>query len=185
MKKFIFISVALSMVLLSCKSGESADKDLVTKRIQYDVVIQNPDVEMDWWVQNIEGSNREKLLKDIFQSVLTGEVKTYDFNSYKPYSVDEIKNIMKRTDSISMESPIPPYDVIDTVMITEIRHSDIKKLRFLEEWRMNEKTLAFTKKVAGICPMLERRSDSGELLGYKPLFLMFFDEKYPAELEQK
>ena len=126
MKKFIFISVALSMVLLSCKSGESADKDLVTKRIQYDVVIQNPDVEMDWWVQNIEGSNREKLLKDIFQSVLTGEVKTYDFNSYKPYSVDEIKNIMKRTDSISMVSPIPPYDVIYTLMITEIRHSEIK-----------------------------------------------------------
>jgi hypothetical protein len=50
---------------------------------------------------------------------------------------------------------------------------------------MNDKTLAFTKKVAGICPLVERRTDSGELRGYKPLFWVFFDDKYPAELEQK
>jgi hypothetical protein len=50
---------------------------------------------------------------------------------------------------------------------------------------MNSKTLAFTKKVAGLCPMVERHSDSGELLGYKPLFWVFFDDKYPAELQQQ
>jgi len=83
-----------------------------------------------------------------------------------------------------MESPIPPYDMIDTVLVTEIRLSDIKRLRFLEEWSMDNKTLAFTKKVAGICPMVERHSETGELLGYKPLFWVFFDDKYPAELQQ-
>jgi len=184
MKKFLFVSVVLSIVLLSCKSGESSDNDLVTKRIQYDVVIQNPETDMDWWVQNIEGSNREKLIRSIIQRVTEGEVKAYDFISCKPYSVSEIQNIMKRTDSISMESPIPPYDMVDTVLVTEIRLSDIKKLRFLEEWSMDNKTLAFTKKVAGICPMVERHSETGELLGYKPLFWVFFDDKYPAELQQ-
>ena len=92
---------------------------------------------------------------------------------------------MKRVDTISVERSTPPYDLVDTLLVSEIRLSDITKIRFLEEWKMNEKTLAFTKKVAGICPMVERRTDSGELRGYKPLFWVFFDDKYPGELEQK
>jgi hypothetical protein len=174
-----------SMVVSSCRNGADAEKNIITKRIQYDVYIRNADPEMDWWVQNIEGSKREKLVKDIIARVTSGEVKAYDFLSCKPFSADEIKNMMKRIDTISVERSTPPYDLVDTVLVTEIRLSDITKLRFLEEWTMNDKTLAFTKKVAGICPLVERRTDSGELRGYKPLFWVFFDDKYPAELEQK
>ena len=187
MNKFTFLSLllAITMVTPSCRNGESPDKNVVTKRIQYDVPIRNSEPDMDWWVQNIEGSNREKLLKDIIQQVSNGEVKAYDFLSCKPFTKDEIKDMMKHVDSISVERSTPPYDLVDTVMVTEIRLSDIVKLRFLEEWSMNEKTLAFSKKVAGICPMIERRTDSGELRGYKPLFWVFFDDKYPGELELK
>jgi hypothetical protein len=71
------------------------------------------------------------------------------------------------------------------VLVTEIRMDDITKLRFLEEWRMNDKTLEFNKKVLGICPLVERHTDSGELRGYKPLFWVFFDDKYPAELQKR
>ena len=181
----VFFIFSIMMFALSCRNGESADKNLVTKRIQYDVPIHNAEADMDWWVQNIEGSNREKLLTDIFQQVTGGKVKAYDFLTCKPYSVEEIKSMMKRIDTISFERTTPPYDLVDTVMVTEIRLSDITRLRFLEEWSMNEKTLAFTKKVAGICPMVERLSDSGELRGYKPLFWVFFDDKYPTELEMK
>ncbi len=182
---FLILLLTFSMYLLSCKSGGDTDKNIVTKRIQYDVPIRNTDTDMDWWVQNIEGSNREKLVKDIIQQVAAGEVKAYDFLSCKPFTAEEIKSMMKRVDSISVERSTPPYDLVDTVMVTEIRLSDITRLRFLEEWSMNEKTLAFSKKVAGVCPMVERRDDSGDLRGYKPLFWVFFDDKYPKELEQK
>jgi hypothetical protein len=187
MNKFTFLSLLLisSMVILSCRNGESPDKNIVTKRIQYDVLIRNTDPEMDWWVQNLEGSNREKLLKDIFQQVTNGQVKAYDFLSCKLLTSGEIQDMVKHVDSISVERSTPPYDLVDTVMVKEIRLSDVVKLRFLEEWTMNEKTLAFTKKVAGICPMIERHTDSGELRGYKPLFWVFFDDKYPGELELK
>ena len=187
MNKFlaIVLIVAFSMFTTSCRNGADAGENLVTKRIQYDVSIRNADPEMDWWIQNIEGSNREKLVKDIIAQVTNGEVKAYDFLTCKPFTADEIKSMMKRTDSISVERSTPPYDLVDTVLVTEIRLSDITKLRFLEEWSMNEKTLAFTKKVAGICPLAERLNDSGELRGYKPLFWVFFDDKYPAELEAK
>jgi hypothetical protein len=182
---FLFLLLASAMGILSCNNEESSEKNVITKRIQYDVPIRNSDPDMDWWVQNIEGSNREKMLKDIIQQVSNGEVKAYDFLSCKAFTTDEIKGMMSRVDSISVERSTPPYDLVDTVMVTEIRLSDIAKIRFLEEWTMNEKTLALSKKVAGICPMIERRTDSGELRGYKPLFWVFFDDKYPAELELK
>lgn len=187
MNKIVILSLVLvfSVISPSCRNGTDAGKNVVTKRIQYDVSIRNTDPDMDWWVQNIEGANREKLIKDIIARVTSGEVKAYDFLSSKPYTTDEIKKMMKRIDTVSVERSTPPYDLVDTVLVTEIRLSDITKLRFLEEWSMNEKTLAFTKKVAGICPMVERHTDSGELRGYKPLFWVFFDDKYPAELELK
>lgn len=187
MNKFVILAFTMifSIFSPSCHNGVDAGKNIVTKRIQYDVPIRNTDPDMDWWVQNIEGSDREKLIKDILSRVTGGEVKAYDFLSCKPFTTDEIKKMMKRVDTISVERSTPPYDLVDTVLITEIRLSDITKLRFLEEWSMNEKTLAFTKKVAGICPMVERLTDSGELRGYKPLFWVFFDDQYPAALEMK
>ncbi len=181
----VFLMFTLILLLAACINGDGSGKNLVTKRIQYDVSIRNAEPDMDWWVQNIEGSSREKLVKDIMQQVTSGKVKAYNFLNMNPFTADEIKSMMKRTDTISVERSTPPYDLVDTVLVTEIRLSDITRLRFLEEWSMDEKTLAFTKKVAGICPLVERRTDSGELRGYKPLFWVFFDDKYPAELQLK
>ena len=187
MNKFSLILVMMffSMIIASCRNGGDSGKTVVTKRIQYDVSIHNTDPDMDWWVQNIEGSNREKLVQNIMKQVTDGDVKAYDFQSCKPFSTKDIKGMMKRVDSISVERSTPPYDLVDTVMVTEIRLSDITKLRFLEEWMMNDKTLAISKKVMGICPLVERRTNTGELLGYKPLFWVFFDDRYPKELESK
>jgi hypothetical protein len=187
MYKIVLIGLIAAFALSapSCSNGENSEKNIVTKRIQYDVSIHNTEPDMDWWVQNLEGSSREKLVKDIITQVSDGKVKAYDFLSGKPFTAKEIQSMMKRVDTISVERSTPPYDLVDTLLVSEIRLSDITKIRFLEEWKMNEKTLAFTKKVAGICPMVERRSDSGELRGYKPLFWVFFDDKYPGELELK
>lgn len=187
MNKFLLLVLvmAFSLFTTSCRNGTDSGKDIVTKRIQYDVSIRNTDPDMDWWVQNIEGSNREKLIKDILGRVTSGEVKAYDFLSCKPFTANEIAAMMKRVDTISVERSTPPYDLVDTVLVTEIRLSDITKIRFLEEWSMNDKTLALTKKVAGICPLVERLTDSGELRGYKPLFWVFLDDKYPAELQSQ
>jgi hypothetical protein len=187
MSKIVLLTaiIGVSVFLVSCINGVDTEKQVVTKRIQYDVPIRNSEPDMDWWVQNIEGSNREKLVKDIFAQVTSGKVKAYDFLTCKRYTTEEINKMMKQVDSISVERSTPPYDLVDTVLVTEIKLSEVTKLRFLEEWSMNEKTLAFSKKVAGICPLVERRTDSGELRGYRPLFWVFFDDKYPAELEQK
>ncbi len=187
MTKIILTSAILlsAIFTFSCRNTNEDEKNIVTNRIQYDVPIHNTEPGMDWWMQNLEGSNREKLVKDIIRQVTNGDVQAYDFLNNKPLTAEEVKNRMRRVDSISVERSTPPYDLVDTVLVTEIRLSDISRIRFLEEWRMNEKTLAFSKKVAGICPMVERHTETGELRGYMPLFWVFFDKNYPADFELK
>lgn len=182
MKSPVFILVFLSIVS-ACHDGNYKEKDMVTRRILYDVTIVNKDKDFDWWVQNIEGDNREELISNVLNSVSAGNVKAYDYLSHKPMSKSDISQMLKRTDTLAVESPVPPYDLIDTIISSELNKKDIEKLRFLEEWYMDEKSLLFQKKIVGICPMIAKYGDTGDFRGYMPLFWVFFDEKYPAALK--
>jgi hypothetical protein len=175
----------LTLLFLSGCTNKSGQESIVTDRIQYDVTIKNKEADADWWVQNIEGRKRESLLTDIFEGVQGGKIKIYDYFSDKELSKAEIAAIFRKTDTISVESPNPPYQLVDTVMVHELKSADITRLRFLEEWSMDKKTLQIKKKVKGICPLLENYSETGELRGYQPLFWVFFDDAYPAELKGK
>lgn len=181
MKKNLLL-FTLIFALNACKTDSVSDKNKVTERILYDVTIVNKDQDFDWWVQNIEGAQREKLLSDIFGAIESGKVQAYDYITNKPLSKKEIDALLKRTDTISFESPAPPYEIIDSVITTELNKKDIEKIRFLEEWYMDSSTLAFSKKVVGICPMIAKYGDNNEFRGYMPLFWIFFDEKYPAAI---
>jgi len=48
---------------------------------------------------------------------------------------------------------------------------------------MNEESLVFGKKVAGICPLVEVFNETGESRGFKPLFWVFLDERFPGEMK--
>lgn len=177
---FLFLLSLLLFILASCANSESKHA-LLTKRIQYDVNIQNSDTEMDWWIQNMEGASREKFIKQLMQQAMEGKVKAYDVFSYKLLSSSDLNEIFKKVDTISIERLVPPYDLVDTVLVKEIRLNDIKRIRFLEEWRMDDNSLAFTKTVLGMCPLVEKLEESGEVRGYKPLFWVFLDKRYPDE----
>ena len=71
----------------------------------------------------------------------------------------------------------------DTVIKHELNIQSITKVRFLEEWYLDEKKLSFDKKVVGVMLMKENYGDSLELRGYSPLFWIYFDDKYPAKLK--
>lgn len=167
--------------LFSCgKKGE--EKKLVTERIQYDVTIKSPDPDFDWWVQNLEGSKREAFIKNILNAAYSGKLKAYDI-FHNPLSVNDVKAIGNRADTVTGTSPNPPYN--DTVMVLtqELDLQRITRVRFLEEWRMDENTLEFDKKVLGISPIIESYAENGELRGYMPLFWVYLDKDYPAKLQ--
>lgn len=180
LQKPLAIICALAL-FLSCNTKKD-QKKLVTERIQYDVNIKSPDPSYDWWIQNLEGPAREGFVKNILNAAYKGDLKCYDI-FHNPLSVNDVKAIGNRTDTITGTSPYPPYN--DTVMVTkqELDLQRITRVRFLEEWRMDENNLQFDKKVLGISPIIESYDDQGNLRGYMPLFWVYLDAAYPAKFK--
>lgn len=178
----ILIFMLPLLILLSCSNKDR--KKLITERIQYDVNIKSPDPEYDWWIQNLEGSNRETFVKMIINAAFKGDLKAWDI-FHNPMSVDDIKALCNRSDTITTTSPNPPYN--DTIMVVkqELDLQRITRVRFLEEWRMDEKTLEFDKKIMGIAPVMEVFNDDGSLRGYMPLFWIYIDKEYPGKYTLK
>lgn len=177
--KTSLVLVAISLIFTtSCVHKKG---DLLTERIQYDVTIKTPEVDLDWWVQNLEGPKREKLIQSLITTANAGKLKIYDVMSNKQMTVQELKERSVRTELLTLQRPYAPYENYDTVVKRELQLSDISRLRFLEEWYLNEETGFITKKVIAICPLVESYTETGELRGYNPLFWLSFEKKFPLE----
>jgi len=178
-RKLNLILVVLSIFLMTSCGNKKGD--LLTERVQYDVTIKTPEVDLDWWVQNLEGPKREKLVQSIINSANDGKLKIYDVMSNKLIPVAELKARSTRTELLTLQRSYAPYENYDTVVKRELQLSDISRLRFLEEWYLNEETGFITKKVIAICPLVESYTEQGELRGYNPLFWLSFEKKFPLE----
>ncbi len=180
MRKFVFAVITLiSFALLISCGGKKGD--ILTERIQYDVTIKTPEVDLEWWVQNLDGPKREKLIQSIINTANAGKLKIFDVMSNKQMTVAELKDRSVRTELLTLQRSYAPYENYDTLVTRELQLSDISRLRFLEEWYLNEKTGFITKKVIAICPLVESYTESGELRGYNPLFWLSFEKKFPLE----
>lgn len=188
LKSALFVSgVFIIVFLVSSCNGKKDEADskgnkLLTERIQYDVLIKTPDPDMDWWVQNIEGSKRESFIKTFLDLASEGKVKAYDYFN-NPLTPEQVKNIDKHTDTVSVPDPKNPNKNKNTVVNTSLDIQKITKVRFLEEWSLDEKKMNFDKKVVGLMLMKENYGDSAQLRGYSPLFWIYFDDSYPAKLK--
>ena len=175
MKRAINYLLVLGVIInfISCDEKEIEDnRTLITKKIQYDVPIINPDATHDWWIRNIEGSDREALINNIFDRVLSGDIRAYDYFN-EPLSVKDVKLIMSDTIAEKFQRPYPPYAEYDTTIIVTIERSDISLLRFLEEWKYDEKTLQIDKKVYAISPVIEMEVNGIRVT--RPLFWIYTD----------
>ena len=178
----IFI-LTVSLIFPFCNSGkdnsDNTGKKVLTDRIQYDVLIKTPDPDLDWWTQNIEGSKRENFIRTFLKLASDGKVKAYDYYN-NPMTPDEVKKIGNSVDTITIDDVKNPNSTYDTVIKNELNIQEVTKVRFLEEWYLDEKKMSFDKKVVGLMLMRENYGDSLQLRGYSPLFWIYFDDKYPA-----
>jgi hypothetical protein len=175
MKKtsYAFLVLGIVFILLQCTSPEKDNRTLITKKIQYDVPIVNPDATHDWWIRNIEGSDREQLLENIFQRVLEGDVQAYDYFN-KPLTVGQVKSILNDTIIRTLMRPAEPFTEYDTAIINTIGPENITLLRFLEEWKYDEKNLKIDKKIYAISPVMEVSVNGRQVT--RPLFWIYTDE---------
>ena len=170
---------AVILASWSCKRIDKDSRILITDRIQYDVMLKNADSTADWWVQNLDGRDREAFVKLALEKAYSGKYKMYNFFTLTPISSEQAKAIGNRADTLSLQRITPPYDMHDTIVKTELRVNDILKIRFLEAWYWNENTNQMEKEIQGICPLLENYTEAGEFRGYQPLFWIALTNKFP------
>ncbi len=158
LKTRIFFTGLLIWLLLSwnaCKPKTSGP-DFLASRIQYDVPIMNNDPQLDWWINNLEGSKREPFIDRIMEAVKKGEVQAYDYFS-QPISPDQVVASLSDTVYQTLLRTYPPYEEYDTMVIRMIEYRDITKIRFLEEWTWDPKNLSIQKNVIGFGPVVQRK----------------------------
>jgi hypothetical protein len=173
---FLFVATLILITLLagSCNSK----KDILAEKIQYDVPIVGGDAQLDWWINNIEGSKREPFVKRIMEAAEKGEVRIYDYFN-KPLTPGQIQAITTDTIYRTLTRTYPPYEEFDTMTVESVSWHDINKIRFLEEWNWDPQTLEITKKVLGIGPVVTREY-GGEKVN-QLLFWIYFDDRLPGK----
>jgi len=174
----VFITLFLLLAITSCQDGK---KEVITEKIQYDVNIKSPDPDYDWWIQNLPGPAREKLVETILKGATSGKFQAYDYYN-NPISPADVSSILSDTTVVRLTQVEPPYESYDSVIIYNIVPEDILRVRFLEEWKMNPEDLSFEKKIVGIAPVARRVVLNMER--WQPLFWIYPDKEFAEQLNK-
>ena len=175
----LFLTILfLLQIVSSCQYGK---KEIITEKIQYDVNIKSPDPDYDWWIQNLPGPAREKLVETVLNGAINGKFQAYDYYN-NPISPAEVSAILSDTTVIRLTKVEPPYESYDSVIIYNIVPEDILRIRFLEEWKMNPEDLSFEKKIVGIAPVARRVVIDMER--WQPLFWIYPDKDFAKQLNK-
>ncbi len=175
--KLIFLHLILVVILVSCTEKTTEKAEPLTNKIQYDVYVKSPNPDYDWWINNLPGPKRENLVNWIFDVAYSGEINAYDYFN-QPMTVEDIKNIGRDTIYKTLMRAEPPFEKYDTMVVNQLEREDVTKVRFLEEWYLDEERNTFEKKVVAIAPVIEIFDQDGNFLANQPLFWLYMDEEY-------
>lgn len=188
MKSLLFIRFfAILLVIIGfCSCEADSDKTggrVATERIEYPVFIKDPYGidDGEWWIENIESSKRQALVQILFDWAYNGRVKCYHAETRKPLTAEQVKMIGNESDTITFQRPDPPYDEFDTVISRQLDLNDIHKLKFMEEWQIDESGYTLRKNILGVAPLMAVYADSNQVRGYKSLFWILFDDRFAAK----
>lgn len=153
MKKCLVFLFILSFVAFSCRNNKEGETALLTEKIEYDVNIVNNEPDADWWIQNIEGSKREKFVNLVINGAKNQTIKIFD-NNFIPTSFKKVVSDFFSYDTVNFKNKIKNIET-DSVFISNLFDvSKINSFKFIEEWTYNDKTFEFQKNVNKYCPVL-------------------------------
>ncbi len=162
----------------SATAFNKKNKSEVTSKIVYDVIIQNKEDDASWFKNNIEKSSRINYCSKLLDKVKNKDLKAYDILTLNEIPHKKIMDILERTDSIMQQKVEPPYEWVTNVVTTKVEPENIVKIRFMESWYLDKKSMQFQKMIHAIAPLQEKYSESGQFRGYQPLFWIFFDTAF-------
>jgi|WetSurMetagenome_2_1015567.scaffolds.fasta_scaffold578785_2 hypothetical protein len=175
--KLLSIVFILLIIISSCKNN-SGKKEILASKIQYDVPVVSNDPQLDWWINNLEGSKRDPFIKRIYEAAEKGDVRVYDYFN-KPLAPDQVKLIGIDTIYQVLKRTRPPYEEYDTTIITSMSYKDVTKIRYMEEWKWDPKTLEIEKKVLAIGPVINR--EFGGMNYSQLMFWVALDKSFPGK----
>lgn len=92
-----------------------------------------------------------------------------------PLSPEEIKTIFIKKDT-SMIEDIDTGEFIEVVQDIELGSTQITQYRLKEIWYFDKQTSSIQVRIIGIAPMKEYYSEEGLMLGYQPIFWLYYPE---------
>jgi gliding motility associated protien GldN len=101
-------------------------------------------------------------------------------------SAEAVANLLVQIDSIDVENPNEPGTFTRIAQRTEINGPDILAYWVKEDWFFDKQRSVMDVRILGLCPMASKRDPStGEVMGYKPLFWVYFPQLRPLLVRQK
>jgi gliding motility associated protien GldN len=125
-------------------------------------------------------------LFDVLKSaILNKELKAYsnpvfDDEFTREMSQDEVSQLLVSWDSTHQTEDVNnPGQYITVPVKSEINAGSICQYWIKEDWFFDRQRSVMEARIIGICPLIQKLSESGEAVGVKPLFWIYFPEARP------
>ena len=167
---FVFVALITLVALSACKNEAGEERgDLVTRKIMYDVPIVNlqlddrTEKDPNWFWENLPYPAGDEFVDKLFADARDCNLPIYyydpegDYDHLDRIPDKEVKNLFENDMKVSL--PVP--DVFDEATNAYISRPNVEfqldqtrilKLRFLEEWRIDDDGI-ITKKVLAVAPI--------------------------------
>lgn len=164
-------------IITPSENDYQGEKLVVTNKIMYDVQVRNDLIgdrsinNPDWFWENLPSPQDDEFLKDFLNDAIVGKLKTYyydlngDYSSFEEIPEAERAKYMEKCLNYEFEivdTTVLPNDV--TKMKIQLDHTNIVKLRFLEEWYIAEGV--FKKRVIAVAPYFSFLRPDNELITF-------------------
>lgn len=118
-------------------------------------------------------------------ATMEGELRAFanpvfDDEFTTPMTRSEINALLVNWDSTHQSEDINnPGEYIYTPLKKEIISANIRQYWIKEDWFFDKERSVMEVRIIGICPLAEKVSESGEVVGVRPLFWIYFPEARP------
>lgn len=126
-----------------------------------------------------------KSLFDVLKTaVLSGDLKAYanpvfDDEFTVEMTKEEVSRLLVSWDSTEVENVNNPGEYIKVPVKKEITAGNVCQYWIKEDWFFDRQRSVMESRIIGICPLVQKISESGDVVGVKPLFWIYFPNARP------
>lgn len=124
-------------------------------------------------------------------SLLNGNLTAFDNPAFDDefrvkMTTEQVAGVLIQKEVIDVEDPENPGTFRRDTITTEIGGTDVLAYWIKEDWFFDKQRSVMDVRILGLCPLVTKNDPStGEILGYKPLFWIYFPQLRPIISRQR